>query len=97
MQDNIKFFVEDGKHGWKRVNAEGGTEHASALFNTLEEAQADAGTDINGEHTPEEVTATPEVEVLDSEVTASDEVPPAPEAEVAVDAPVDEPAVEEVA
>lgn len=48
--DNIKFLENNGKHLYKRINEEGGTEYTSPEFDTLEAAQADARTNINGVH-----------------------------------------------
>ena len=81
MSENIKFFEENGQHGWKRISPEGSTEKVSALFASLELAQADAQTDIGGEHAPEaSEPSAPEAEVV-ADAPAEEAVEEAPAAE----------------
>lgn len=74
------FGEQDGKHYYKRLNDTGGTEFTSELFDTRDDAEADARTNINGEHATDthadsvgtHAEATPDVETP---------AEPAPEAE----------------
>ena len=84
--ENIKFVEGNGKHSWKRLNAEGGSEHVSAQFDSLEEAQADARLNINGVHAPEEVPADAPAEA-EAPVEAPVVAEPASEESAPVDAP----------
>lgn len=90
--ENIKFFEENGQHGYKRINAEGGTEFTSPLFDSRERAEEDARTNVNGVHAVEASDPGAEPSVAEGEEAPSNEIESAPETQPEPEAGAETPA-----